>query len=99
MLATVWAPHPKRLGATLEAFARGKAVHEPEGCKVRVFQILGGRFCGQLLYNMSFESNQAFGRCMAGIQEPHAALMADIDQDPVADMTAQFKMDNPVLVG
>jgi len=99
VLATVWAPHPKRLGATLEAFARGKAVHEPEGCKVRVFQILGGRFCGQLLYNMSFESNQAFGRCMAGIQEPHAALMADIDQDPVADMTAQFKMDNPVLVG
>ena len=48
---------------------------------------------------MSFESNQAFGRCMAGIQEPHAALTAEIDQDPVADMTAQFKMDNPVLVG
>ena len=41
VLATVWAPHPKRLGATLEVFARGKAVHEPTDARSKL-QILGG---------------------------------------------------------
>ena len=48
---------------------------------------------------MSFEDNIAYGKCMAAIQEGHAKIVQKAETNPSAHMVAQFKMDNPVLVG
>lgn len=99
ILATAWRPLPGKLHDMLTLFAEAKTVHEAGGCVVRVFQILGGRYAGCFAYNMSFADNIAYGKCMGAIQEGHAKIAQKSEANPSAEMVAQFKMDNPVLVG
>ncbi|MDC3401735.1 hypothetical protein OA101_01580 [Alphaproteobacteria bacterium] len=99
ILATVWKPIAGRAGDMIKVFHESKGIHEPHGCMVRSFQVIGGRYSGCYLYNMSFEDNAALGKCMNGIQEEHRALAARFGANPPAEMVAQLKMDNPVLVG
>ncbi|MDA8776478.1 hypothetical protein N9Y79_05350 [Alphaproteobacteria bacterium] len=99
ILATAWRPEPGKLADMLALFHESKEVHEAGGCMVRVFQILGGRYAGCYAYNMSFEDNIAYGKCMAAIQEGHAKIVQKAEANPSSHLVAQFKMDNPVLVG
>ena len=99
ILATIWKPLPGKMGEMLTTFMEGKSIHEPHGCKVRAFNIVGGRYAGCFAYNMSFADNKAYGSCMGSMAEDHTKLMAKIEANPNSEVVGQFKMDNPVLVG
>ncbi len=99
ILATIWKPLPGKMGEMLATFMEGKSLHEPHGCRVRAFNIVGGRYAGSFAYNMSFADNKAYGRCMDNMAGDHAKLMAKIEANPNSELVAQFKMDNPVVVG
>ena len=99
ILTTVWKPTPGKMSDMLATFHEAKAVHEPHGCMVRAFQIIGGRYAGCTTYNMSFADDVAYGKCMGSMQADHAELVSKIEANPNSEMVAQFKMNNPTIVG
>ncbi len=51
-------------------------IHEKYGAKVRLLQSFGGRYAGQFLYQMGFESFEAMGKAQDAAAEEFAAFNA-----------------------
>ena len=77
-ISTAWQPIQKKgkTGKFLKSCKQAMEIHEKYGAKVRLLQSFGGRYAGQFLYQMGFESFEAMGKAQDAAAEEFASFNA-----------------------
>ena len=80
--------------------AKAREIHEKHGGLVRSWTIIGGRYSGNMQYNVSFESLSAWGKFMEDVREEQSAFNLEVmAQGKVsANSLSQVVLDNPMMV-
>ncbi len=75
-ISTAWQPilEQGKTGQFLKSCKKAMEIHEKYGAKVRLLQSFGGRYAGQYLYQMGFESFEAMGKAQDAAAEEFAAF-------------------------
>ena len=71
-------------------------IHEKYGAKVRLMSSLGGRYAGQYLYQMGFESFEQMGEAQDAMTEEFAEFNAI--QPISADLVNQVVLRNSTII-
>jgi hypothetical protein len=76
--ATAWRilPDEGNGGKFIKSCAEAKAIHEEHGGKPRLWQTQGGRYAGQMIYSLGFESFTHMGEWMQKVQGAQAEFMS-----------------------
>ena len=80
--------------------AKDRKIKEKHGGLVRSWTIIGGRYSGNMQYNVSFESLSAWGKFMEDVREEQSAFNLEVmAQGKVsANSLNQVVLDNPMMV-
>ena len=85
--ATAWRilPEDGNGGKFIKSCAEAKAMHEEHGAKPRLWQTQGGRYAGQMIYSLGFESFTTMGEWMEKVRGPQAEFMSKQPVSAVID--------------
>jgi hypothetical protein len=88
--ATGWnvLPQEGNGGNFLKSCAQAKALHLKHGANPRVWQVMGGRYAGLMMYTLGFESFTSMGKWQEKVKKDQAEFMS---KQPVsAEISAQI---------
>lgn len=88
--ATAWhvLPEEGNGGKFLKSCAQAKELHQKHGANARVWQVMGGRHAGLMMYTLGFESFTSMGKWQEKVKKAQAEFMS---KQPVsAEIAAQI---------
>ncbi len=97
-ISTAWKPMAEKgqTGQFLKSCKEAMEIHEKYGAKVRLMTSFGGRYAGQYLYQMGFESFEKMGAAQDAMTEEFAAFNA---KQPIsAELINQVVLRNSTVI-